>query len=154
MSRLVASRSVTLNEFPSRFDIGAHQDGEDPIRLDAILNGDLLQDAPLGIHGRFEQLRTVSLLAQALVAIQLDVLLAKVLQRCNGCAKSRLRLFLARPGDDLPVLGVATQELFGIDAKLVQAQQERLHFALKMQRINLDVSVFAHALGVGTFVEN
>ena len=56
---------ILLNIFLARLDLFAHEEGEDLIGLDGVLEADLLEGALFGVHGGLPQLVGVHL-AEAL----------------------------------------------------------------------------------------
>ena len=66
---------VIFDKFSARFDIFAHEGGEDGVGFGDVFQLDLKQSAALGVHGGFPELRGGHL-AQALVTLHLVVLLA------------------------------------------------------------------------------
>src|SRR6202035_5949863 len=65
---------VGLDELPPRLDLVAHQDGEDRVGLDVVLDPHLQEAAALGGHGGLPELLGGPL-AQALVALDRQALL-------------------------------------------------------------------------------
>src|SRR5262245_44123216 len=59
---------VLLDELPARLDLVAHQDGEDRVRRDRVLDAHLEELAGLRVHGRLPELLGVHL-PKALVAL-------------------------------------------------------------------------------------
>src|SRR3990172_8210489 len=70
---------VLLDVLAAGADGLAHQDGEECVRRGGVLDRDLLQDPPRGVHRRFPQLLRVHF-AEALVPLLPDALFPEMLR--------------------------------------------------------------------------
>ena len=67
----IGERGVLLDEPTSRLNIVTHEDGEDAVGLDNVLDVNLSESTRRGVHGRLEQLLSVHL-AETFVALDGD----------------------------------------------------------------------------------
>ena len=82
---------MPFDEFAARFHVLAHERVEQPVGVDGLLDPDLKQRPPVGVHRRLPQLVGVHL-AETLVPLQRGAALAVVQPRLGGDA---LRLVVA-----------------------------------------------------------
>src|SRR5262249_40808632 len=103
---------IIFNEPSARLDLIAHEDGEDFVGLDRVVDPDLQERAFFGVHRRLPQLLRVHF-AQAFVALNLQILL--------GRRQDVVEHFVAR--DDLGLDGALLDDewrLAELDERFVQ----------------------------------
>lgn len=67
----ISEGGVLLNELATRLDILAHEDRENAIGLNGVLNVHLAESTLLGVHGRIEQLLRVHL-TETFITLDVD----------------------------------------------------------------------------------
>src|SRR6516165_1541778 len=84
---------VLLDELPPRFDLVAHEGGEDLVGFVRVLDLHLQQRARLGIHRGLPELRRVHL-TEALVALDIEALARVCHDAVDGAADAHHRFHL------------------------------------------------------------
>ena len=121
-------QGVAFEELAAGFDGGAHEDREDVFGLGGVLDEDLLEHPPRGVHRGFPELLGVHL-AKALESLDLHAFLAQAADGLEDLRDAGHVHRVAVGGDRKPGLGLLLADgLLGLQVPVGQVHAARFEF--------------------------